>query len=65
MRCPVLVLRGAESDLLSAETAERMAERGPGASGLVQVVEIPNTGHAPSLMTDDQIAIVRNFLAQG
>ncbi|WP_144428206.1 alpha/beta fold hydrolase [Azospirillum thiophilum] len=64
IRCPVLVLRGAESDLLSAETAERMAARGPGAAGLVRVVEIPNTGHAPSLMTDDQIAIVRSFLAE-
>ena len=42
-----------------------MAERGPGAAGLVRVVEIANTGHAPSLMTDEQIAIVRNFLAEG
>ena len=61
----MLVLRGADSDLLSGETAERMAERGPGAAGLVRVVEFPNTGHAPSLMTDEQIAIVRNFLAEG
>ena len=65
VRCPVLVLRGADSDLLSAETAERMAARGPGASGLVRVVEFPNTGHAPSLMTEEQISIVRNFLAEG
>jgi pimeloyl-ACP methyl ester carboxylesterase len=58
VRCPVLVLRGANSDLLLPDTAKAMTERGPKA----QVVEIPGTGHAPSLMLDDQIALVRNFL---
>ena len=28
LQCPVLLLRGAESDLLSAATAQAMAERG-------------------------------------
>ena len=42
---PVLLLRGAESDLLSAETARAMAQR-PG----VQLAEIPGCGHAPALM---------------
>lgn len=56
--CPTLVLRGAESDLLTAETAAEMTRRGPRAS----LVEIPGVGHAPVLMNEDQIAIVREFL---
>ncbi|HZV54753.1 MAG TPA: alpha/beta hydrolase [Rhodocyclaceae bacterium] len=58
VRCPTLVLRGAQSDLLTAETAQQMAERGPKAT----VVEIPGVGHAPMLMSADQIGIVRGFL---
>ncbi len=57
--CPVLVLRGADSDLLLAETAAEMTRRGPEA----QLVEIPAVGHAPSLTVPDQIAIVRDWLA--
>ena len=56
--CPTMVLRGAESDLLTRDTCERMAGRGPKAT----VVEIPGVGHAPTLLHDDQIAIVRRFL---
>ncbi|MCB9957631.1 MAG: alpha/beta hydrolase [Rhodospirillaceae bacterium] len=56
--CPVLVLRGATSDLLSEDTARQMAERGPRAT----VVEVPNCGHAPMLMADDQVAAVAGFL---
>ena len=55
---PVLVLRGADSDLLLAETAAEMAARGP----RVEVVEIPGCGHAPALMDESQIAIVRDWL---
>jgi pimeloyl-ACP methyl ester carboxylesterase len=58
IRCPILVLRGAKSDLLLAETAAEMARRGPGA----EVIEIDGTGHAPALMAKDQIAIVRDWL---
>jgi pimeloyl-ACP methyl ester carboxylesterase len=58
VRCPTLLLRGAQSDLLSAATAGRMAERGPRA----RVVEIPGVGHAPVLMDDGQIGVVRDFL---
>lgn len=61
IRCPVLVLRGADSDLLTAGTAEEMSRRGPGA----RVVEIAGTGHAPSLMVEEQKAIVRSFLLEG
>jgi pimeloyl-ACP methyl ester carboxylesterase len=56
--CPTLVIRGAQSDLLSKATAEQMTERGPKA----KLVELPGIGHAPTLMLADQIAIVRDFL---
>lgn len=57
----VLVLRGAESDLLLAETAKEMTARGPRA----EVVEIPGCGHAPGLMDPHQIALVRDWLLAG
>jgi len=56
--CPTLVLRGAQSDLLTAETARQMSERGPRA----RVIEVPGVGHAPMLMDSAQIAVVRDFL---
>ena len=58
IRCPVLALRGAESDLLLPETLCEMSERGPKA----KTVEIPGTAHAPSLMVEDQIALIGDFL---
>jgi len=58
VRGPVLLVRGAESDLLSPATAAEMARRGPRA----QVVEVPGVGHAPMFFDPDQIAIVRRFL---
>jgi pimeloyl-ACP methyl ester carboxylesterase len=62
--CPVLVLRGAESDLLVKDTAEEMTRRGAAAaSGQVQLRTIAGAGHAPALMAPDQVAIVREFLA--
>ena len=61
IRCPTLVLRGEQSDLLTRDTAAQMAARGPRA----KVVEIPGVGHAPTLIHADQIAIVRDFLLAG
>ena len=56
--CPTLLIHGALSDLLSVETAAEMTRRGPRA--LLKVVE--GVGHAPMLMSEDQIALVRDFL---
>lgn len=56
--CPTLVLRGAQSDLLTRATCDQMAGRGPKA----RVVEIAGVGHAPTLMHEGQIRIVREFL---
>jgi pimeloyl-ACP methyl ester carboxylesterase len=56
--CPVLVLRGEHSDVLARDIAETMTQRGPKA----QLVEFAGLGHAPALLTEDQIGVVRNFL---
>jgi pimeloyl-ACP methyl ester carboxylesterase len=56
--CPTLLLRGAESDLLLKETAVAMTRRGP----KPRLVEFEGVGHAPMLMADDQIRVVREFL---
>lgn len=58
IRSPTLVLRGALSDLLTKETSAQMTQRGPKAV----VVEIPGVGHAPTLMHEGQIRVVRDFL---
>jgi len=59
--CPTLIVRGADSDLLSAATCAEMATRGPKA----RTVEIAGVGHAPTLMHADQIEAVRAFLLEG
>ena len=58
IRCPVLVLRGAESDLLLSADAEAMTRRGPCA----KLVEFAQAGHAPALMDPAQIATIRDWL---
>ena len=58
IRCPTLLLRGEHSDLLSAETALAMTQRGPRA----RLVEFARVGHAPTLVQADQIAVISTFL---
>ncbi len=58
LRCPTLLLRGADSDLLSRATAEAMTQRGPKA----RLVEFPGVGHAPTLVAPDQREVLRDFL---
>jgi pimeloyl-ACP methyl ester carboxylesterase len=61
--CPVLVLRGEESDLLARSTVETMLKRGPAAmNGRVTAFEFPDCGHAPALMDETQIAVISNYL---
>lgn len=60
VRCPTLALRGERSDLLTRETHQRMASTGPKA----KLLEFPGVGHAPTLMSPDQIAPVRDFLLE-
>jgi pimeloyl-ACP methyl ester carboxylesterase len=58
LRCPTLLLRGALSDLLSAQTAEAMTQRGPRA----RLISFDGVGHAPTLVSPTQRAVVRDFL---
>ncbi len=58
VRCPTLLLRGENSDLLPRKIADEMTRRGPKA----ELVEIEGVGHAPMLMDDSQIALARDWL---
>jgi pimeloyl-ACP methyl ester carboxylesterase len=58
MRCPVLVLRGAESDVLSRETAQAMCA----AVSDCQLVEVPGVGHAPVLTEPESRQALESFL---
>lgn len=58
LRCPTLLIRGAQSDLLSHDTALAMTQRGPKA----RLHEVAGVGHAPTLVAPDQVAVVREFL---
>jgi pimeloyl-ACP methyl ester carboxylesterase len=58
--CPTLLLRGAQSDLLTRETAQSMTERGPRA----RLHEFAGVGHAPTLVSEEQVAVVREFLLE-
>jgi pimeloyl-ACP methyl ester carboxylesterase len=58
IECPTLLLRGADSDLLSRATAQAMGQRGPRA----RCVEFARVGHAPTLVAPDQVQAVTGFL---
>ncbi len=58
LKLPVLLLRGAQSDLLSAATAQAMTERGPRA----RLHEVAGVGHAPTLVQPEQRQVLREFL---
>lgn len=64
LRIPVLVLRGADSDLVLRETTDEMLTRGPGTQGLTRIVEIAGCGHAPALNVPDQLELVAGFIRQ-
>jgi pimeloyl-ACP methyl ester carboxylesterase len=56
--CPVLLIRGETSDVLLADTAEEMQRRGPA----TEFMELKGMGHAPTLMSEGQISVVRDWL---
>lgn len=58
LRCPTLLLRGVQSDVLSSDTAREMTQRGPRA----KLVEFAGVGHAPMLLQPEQVRAVREFL---
>ena len=57
INCPTMVLRGAESDLLTRETWQEMGVRGPRA----KLAEIAGVGHAPMFLDEAQISLARDF----
>ena len=58
IRCPTLLLRGRDSDLLAPATAQAMTQRGP----RPQLVEFDGVGHAPALLDPAQIEPIVAFL---
>jgi pimeloyl-ACP methyl ester carboxylesterase len=56
--CPVLLLHGENSDLLLPETIKIMQENNP----LLEVKHLANCGHAPALMSSEQIDLIKTWL---
>ena len=61
-QCATVTPRAASSSISvgSGYTVCAMTERGPKA----KLIEFPGIGHAPALMADDQIAVVRDWLLE-
>lgn len=59
LTCPILVVRGATSDILTREIVAKMHEVQPG----IHTTEVPIVGHAPSLVEREALEAIRDFLA--
>lgn len=58
IKAATLLTRGAQSDLLSPQTALAMTRRGPRA----RLVEFAGVGHVPTFIASDQVETVTSFL---
>jgi len=59
IKIPMLIVRGGVSDLLSAATVAEMCKVNPYARS----IEIPNVGHAPAFVKQEQIALAKEFFS--
>lgn len=60
--CPVLILRGQLSDMLTEETAHQMVAT---AKSTIKLIELPGIGHPPSLTTPKQIKMIHDWIKEG
>ena len=60
--CPVLLIQGKKSMLLTDPIIEEMSMRGPGP--LMDLVVFEDCGHVPSLMASEHIATISEWLAK-
>ncbi len=56
--CPVLIIHGEKSDILTPSIIQKMRVIHP----VTEVVTIPNVGHAPALISDEQHEMIHNWL---
>ena len=56
---PMLIVRGGESDLLSAKTVAEMCKVNP----YIRSIEIPGAGHAPAFVKPEQVALAKEFFS--
>ena len=56
---PMLIVRGGESDLLSAKTVAEMCKVNP----YIRSIEIPGVGHAPAFVKSEQVALAKEFFS--
>lgn len=59
---PLLCLRGVDSDLVLPETLDEMRRRGPGAKDRLQIIEVPDCGHAPALNVAAHLEPIEAFV---
>jgi pimeloyl-ACP methyl ester carboxylesterase len=60
LRCPVLLVRGADSDILSREVTARMEKRQP----RLRRVDVEGVGHAPTLAEPSALAALDAFYSR-
>lgn len=60
INCPVLVIHGKRSDLLTNEIIKKMRESGPN----IELIEIDNAGHAPALLEPKNHELITNWLSK-
>lgn len=58
LNLPILVIRGERSEILTTELVQKMQQHVPTAN----VIELAGVGHAPMLMSTEQIRMVSDFL---